>query len=380
MTMDANHEVRESLGAFVRELNRREWHVRLGPARSFEQYAYNYYAHQDRFGSGFVIDGRPVPYFHPNRSYHDEIIWLNQKVYYDPKATFRDKLLNSAAVKFYGPSRTIEIITGHADVPGLERTEHPWIQFAAPDLRTYHRYVEKLRHNLDTSVGRGEKIWGTTELRTSLQTAARNHLRRVTREEKRPLHPLDMVTWIDHFGGDAVPFYRNKPTMEQSYEWLTRLEGVGNYYGYHLSSNLARMPGVGVRALMDRQTSDWPADWHGNLDENADYVVAGPGSMATLRALYPSARINVKTAQDMILAIRDDQEEFFGITGRNDLMYLDEATELGRFTTFGIEIALCQYNVFDRLRGDPRLAVNRAQAPISREGVTKSHRTLEDFF
>jgi hypothetical protein len=71
-----------------------------------------------------------------------------------------------------------------------------------------------------------------------------------------------------------------------------------------------------------------------------------------------------------LVAIRNNQEEFFGIAGNGEAeMHLREASELGRFTTFGIEISCCQYNVFERAAADPVAAKKRAAAPISK--ITK---------
>ena len=74
-----------------------------------------------------------------------------------------------------------------------------------------------------------------------------------------------------------------------------------------------------------------------------------------------------KTTMKMIIAIRDDQENFFGINTSEELQHLKEASELGRFTTFGCEISCCQFNVFTRLKDSPLLAAKRAKAPISKE-------------
>src|SRR6478735_1186907 len=126
-----DHNVRKLYGNFVREFNKREWSVRIGKTHeSFEDYVKTGYKHKESFGTGFVINDRPIPYFHPNRSFHDEIIWLNQHLYFRPDVSFENRLVNSAIVKFYGPSRTLDIITGQAsDLAYLVRTEKPYIDF-----------------------------------------------------------------------------------------------------------------------------------------------------------------------------------------------------------------------------------------------------------
>ena len=397
----ADPVVKSAQSKFIQEFNRREYEVRIAKKYdSFENYAAHGYIHDPDFGYGFVVDGRPVPYFHPNRSFHDEIIWLNDGLYYDPTVSFEDKLINSAVVKFYGPSKTLDIITGKAeDVPDLRDTGYPYINFGL--LNTDQDYEHMVMSNIEIAFNQKKQIWGTTELRTSLQTASRNYARenpsiidrmgaidahgaqvvRPSHSADRKMRPSDMIHWIRSLSLDTldrpgwVSFYRDKPDMESSFVFLTQNRGIGNYYGYHFSSNLARMPGVGSSELIEAEHCDRfmrlkevdPNLTHGNLDENADYVVPGPGATRTLERLFPTVPINQKTMSRMILAIRDNQEEFFGIKGHSDLeMHLREASELGRFTTFGIEISCCQFDVFSRAIDDYGVASQRAAAPISK--------------
>ena len=397
----ADEEVKNKLGKFIREFNKREWSVRISDEyKSFEDYVQRGYVHEDWYGTGFVVDDKPVPYFHPNRSFHDEIIWLNNHLYYQDSVTFDDKLINSAVVKFYGPARTLDIITGYEEnLPYLEKTDSKYINFNK--IKTDEKYEYTLMSNLEKAFANGEKIWGTTELRTSLQTASRNYCRQEPsiidrkgieglfgpsgREHaERKMRPSDMIAWVKSMSDSWIKFYSGKPDMQKSFEFLTETRGIGNYYGYHFSSNLARMPGIGAAQLIDAEYNDQfkllqEADkdlTHGNLDENADYVVAGPGAMITLTSLFKGQPINVKTAMRYILAIRNNQEEFFGIAGDEEAeMHLKEASELGRFTTFGIEISCCQFSVFNRAISDYNTARNRANAPISK--ITKGESFCE---
>jgi hypothetical protein len=170
--------------------------------------------------------------------------------------------------------------------------------------------------------------------------------------------------------------------MKESYEYLTSIRGIGPYYGYHFSSNLSRMPGVGSAEIIEVEHAEAFKSLgidHGELDEDADYVVAGPGASATLKALYPNCVINSRTTMFMLLKIRDQQHKYLDISSEMDYKYLSEATELGRFTTFGCEIASCQFNVFTRLKDNVAAAAARANAPISKE-VGSGSASLENFF
>jgi hypothetical protein len=393
----ADKTVKKQLANFIKEFNKREWEVRINKqqAKTFEDYISKLYKHQKGFGYGFVVDNKPVPYFHPNRSFHDEIIWLNSHLYYEDNVSFEDKLINSAIVKFYGPARTLDIITGTAeDLNYLIPTNSKYINFDL--LEKDMDYEFTLMSNVEKAFANKEKIWGTTELRTSLQIAARNYCREnpssidilninnsnklitelnlLKEHQERKMRPSDMIHWVKYLSKKWVPFFKNKPTMEQSFNFLTLERGIGNYYGYHFSSNLARMPGIGSSELIDAEYYD---DFkklqnkdksltHGNLDENADYVVAGPGATATLKKLFPDMPINTEAMMKYIIAIRNHQEDFFEIAGNTQAeIHLKEASELGRFTTFGIEISCCQFNVFERNKTNKTTALKRAMAPIS---------------
>lgn len=392
----ADPVVRETFGRFVREFNRRENAVRSGRVASFaEYYEGGHYCHSDDHGTGWIVAGNPVPYFHPNRSFHDEIIWLNENLYYDESASFDDRLINSAIVKFYGPASTLDAATSGTG----------WDYVNVSEYRSNAEYRLAVLGNIEAAAASGAKLWGTTELRSSLQTAAGSYAREVPTEidlrgdrqkldegGRRKMRPSDMVHWIMSLAPKWIEFFKTKPDMESAFGHLTEVRGIGNYYGYHFASNLARMPGVGspsiieadgkTRVGFDRLKSADPTLEHGRLDENADYVVAGPGAIATLKRLFPSVTVNGASSLPLILAIRDNQEEFFGIAGDTSAEAdLRESSELGRFTTFGIEIACCQYNVFERAAASPAVALQRSQAPISKEvGSNVAKSSVADVF
>lgn len=375
----ADSTVRQELGSFVREFNRRERMVRIEKSCTFEGYYRDgHYSHRDEWGTGWVVEGRAVPYFHPNRSFHDEVIWLNNNLFYRKDVTFEDKLVNAAIVKFYGPSNTLKIAT----------TGTPWQYVNFTAYREDRSYALRVLNNIEEASRKKMQLWGTTELRTSLQTASRDYSRknpslidielRSNEVEVRKMRPSDMVHWISSLAEQWSNFYMTKPTMSESFNMLTQHRGIGNYYGYHFSSNLARMPGIGAAALIEAEHLEEFKSLgvqHGRLDENDDYVVAGPGAMATLQRLFPKISISTKTAMSLLVEIRDRQEQFFNIAGDISAERdLKESTELGRYTTFGCEIACCQFNVFERAAREKRVALQRSNAPISTEvGQEEAH-------
>lgn len=366
-------EKRQLIRNFVHEMNRREHLVRFEKSCTFDTFKHE--GNEEEFGTGFIVEGRSVPYFHPNRSFHDEIIWLNENVFYNPKCSFEDKLINAAIVKFYGPSNTIGLIT--------EGTDYPFIKYDS--LVNDEEYVLKCMINLENAKRRGEKIYGTTELRTSLQTESRNFtrliktpydkLRNLEPDPTRKSRTSDMFYWFTMLGPRFSEFYSTKPTMEESFEFLTSFRGIGNYYGYHFSTNLARMPEIGTPALLREGALS------GNLDEDDEFVAPGVGAMITVNWFYEHLgfSINSHVGAKVIRQIRDTQHEFFDFTGVNETI-LNSVTETGRFTTFGTEISCCQFGVFLRLRESRKMALNRANAPISKEQIGESCEASKESF
>lgn len=361
-------EKRQLIRDFIHEMNRREYEVRFAKTCSFDTFRHREGTGKESvYGHGFIVEGRSVPYFHPNRSFHDEIIWLNENVFYNPDCTFEDRLINAAIVKFYGPSNTISLLT--------QETGYPFVKYDS--LVNDEKYVLQCMVNMENAKRRGEKIYGTTELRTSLQTESRNFTRLIKTpydvlinaepQPDRQSRTSDMFYWFTLLGPRFADFYSKKPTMEESFNFLTSHRGIGNYYGYHFSTNLARMPEIGTPALLR------PNATFGNLDEDDDFVAPGVGAMITINWFYEHLGFSISSevGAKVIRQIRDTQHEFFDFTGENEEI-LNVVSETGRFTTFGTEISCCQFGVFLRLRDSKKMALNRANAPISKEQIGES--------
>lgn len=354
---------RRLLRDFIHELNRREYEVRFVKScdwdgfRTKEKFG-------DEFGYGLHVEGKAVPYFHPNRSFHDEIIWLDKQVYYNDECKFEDKLINAAIVKFYGPSNTVDIITRGSD--------KGFIQY--DKLINDDDYVANCMNNIHVAMGNKEKIFGTTELRTSLQTESRNYTRMIETpydkmlglkaDPKRNGRSSDMIYWFRKLGPMFKEFYSTQPTMEESFNFLTSFRGIGNYYGYHFSTNLARMPLIGTKELLR------PGSKVGRLNEDDEFVAPGVGAMITIRWFYQhlGLDVNEKVGRRVVQAIRADQDNFFEFEGESKEI-LKTVFETGYMTTFGCEISCCQFGIFNRLKNNKKLAIKRSQAPISKEGV-----------
>lgn len=302
------------LKSFLKEINHREVLIADGKPEEYKE------PHP-----ALQID---VMYWHPNRTRHDEVDWLMKYVFHDG-VSFTNKILNSFVVKFYGPSQAI--------LNALNETEYSTSHLIDFDRLPHDKaYMEFLDKNLVMARDEKKEQWGKTELRTSLQTTAK----------KFAGHSRwsNMIEWIASFKTDGlIDFYAKGPTMKQSFDKITEYAGIGNYYGYHSNANLARCFDV-------------------SINENEDFVIAGPGAMATINRLYPGHRKDKVDPMDILLYMRDNQDKIFehdAVDKRALTQTLKPGQTVDYLTSFGCEITCCQFNVYTRFLQNPELIDNR---------------------
>lgn len=306
---------------FLKEINKREVLIQEGRK---DEYVEPHPALQ--------ID---VMYWHPNRTRHGEVDWL-MKYIFRPEVSLTNKILNSFAVKFYGPAQAILNAIGEDE-------------FSTANLIDFERlpedpdYMRQIDENLVRAKDEKKEQWGTTELRTSLQTAAKHHAGHSRWS--------NMIEWISSFKKDGlIDFYASGPTMQQAFDKVCSYRGIGNYYGYHSNANLARCYDI-------------------SINENEDFVIAGPGAAATLERLYPGAKKDKVSNMDILLWMRDNQQKLFDLDDvdraalSQDLKPGQRVTEL---TSFGCEITCCQFNVYTRFKENPDL-IDRRKLEVIKE-------------
>lgn len=313
--------VLDELKFFLKEINKREVLIQESRQSNYQE------PHP-----ALQID---VMYWHPNRTRHGEVDWL-MKYIFRPEVSLTNKILNSFAVKFYGPAQAILNVIGEEE-------------FSTKNLIDFERlpedrdYMKQIDENLVRAKEERKEHWGTTELRTSLQTAAKHHAGHSRWS--------NMIEWISSFKTDGlIDFYASGPTMEQSFKKICEYRGIGNYYGYHSNANLARCYDI-------------------SMNENENFVIAGPGAVATLDRLYPNAKKDKVSYQDILLYMRDNQEKLFEIEGTDRIALTQELKPgdvVQSLTSFGVEITCCQFNVFTRFKENPDL-IDRRKLEVNKE-------------
>jgi hypothetical protein len=97
-------------------------------------------------------------------------------------------------------------------------------------------YEMTIRKNIDDALSIGLGVYGTTELRTSLYGASNSFVAE-SRDLPRNADKINILLWVASF----IPRGITKRmaavnSLQEMYNILTELEGVGQYYGYHCST------------------------------------------------------------------------------------------------------------------------------------------------
>lgn len=302
-----------------------------------------------------------VSYWNPNRSKHAEVFWLENYVF-SKDTSLRNKILNAIAVKFVGMPTLTLVASNTSDYNNI-------IDF--DEYSKHAEYYKRINENLDNNKYK-LKVWGRTQLQTSLQTAARNFCR-IEDDNPSGLFKLsNMIRWVEHLDNLGLSeTVKNKDnTLKDVCEWLIQHRGIGPYFGYHPPCNFSRC-------------DDLP-----NIDEDQDFCLVGPGAKCGMEYVFPNIKFNEKLMQDYIVTIKNNQYEFFEFNNPEEKKYFSDNLENDGFlTTFGTEITFCQFNCFLCIKDNPKAQEKRmlpltfdAFVEIAKEVDEKMNRfTLNDF-
>jgi len=134
---------------------------------------------------------------------------------------------------------------------------------------------------------------------------------------------------------------------------LNSIKGIGSYYAYHAPCNFSR----------DR---DLP-----NIDEDDDYCLVGSGARRGLEYVFPEVKFrNNEIMEQYVLSIRDYQDEFFEFKDDEYDYYKNNLERGGRLTTFGVEITLCQFDVYMNIK-DNKEAQKKRILPLTFDSYFK---------
>lgn len=308
---------------WVKEFFRREV---LRETGNLDQYEYS-----PEFGQAMRQE---VSYWNPNRSKHAEVFWLENFVF-SSDTSLRNKILNAMTVKFIGMPTLTLLATKSTDYANI-------IDFDEYGTNTdYRTYINQ---NLDSNPHK-IKVWGATQLQTSLQTSARNFCRDTDNNQEQPFKLSNMIRWIEELDrlGMSAEVINKDNKLSNVCDWLKTHRGIGPYFAYHPPCNFSRSSELN------------------HIDEDDDYCLVGPGAKRGLEFVFPSVKFkNDVIMENYILSIRDHQHDFFDFKNAEEKkFYVDNLERGGRLTTFGTEITFCQFACYDAIKNNEKAQIKR---------------------
>jgi hypothetical protein len=292
--------------------------------------------------------GPTVDFFGFNIAQDDRMRYIMENIVSLSSLSESNKICNTIISHFYGARGIHTVVTGEKDP---KKAHVDFDKVASGDKA----YLDGIYHQIKLSQDRKAKFYGTTELHTSLQTAARNFCRVKHNDPTRKANATDMIEWVADFitNGTVDKVLRSK-SLQETYGVLTNLPGVGEYYGYHCSTSNS------VNPILPFQHDE-------------KFCVPGPGAKQTCEYLFESLKTGKKLPYgDIVIAVRDHQESLFNW---NKLVIhpffhnftLSDGTKIfadsqDRLKTYGTEVAFCQFAVYLHLKKNPHLINKRKVA------------------
>ena len=179
------------------------------------------------------------------------------------------------------------------------------------------------------------------------------------RNQPRDAHKINILLWVASFIPRGITGRMAQvKSLNEMYDIISSLEGVGQYYGYHCSTSNSVNPRIPI-----------------NHDER--FCVPGPGARFTLDLMFGEG-CNIPYG-DRVIWFRENYKDLIGdiplhesthnvyVNGKK--IFQEEQNDL---KTYGCEVGLCQYGVYYRLRNNPHL--------ISRRKVARTDDSVMEYF
>jgi len=282
-----------------------------------------------------------VEYFGFNILQDDRMRYIIENIVTVDSLSMDNKIGNTIISHFYGARGIHEIVTGIKD---YKKAHVDFERIDAGDIE----YLNNIKTQIDISKKAKKKFYGTTELHTSLQTAARNFCRNKYGEPDREASLSDIIEWIASWKSDGT-FERIKNdaiTLKDMYGILTSKPGIGEYYGYHCATSNSVNPYL-------------------PFQHDEEFCAPGPGARSSLDYIFDSYTGKRKYGE-MVVWLRDNQSTllnhitihqfFHNYEINNKKVFKDEQNNL---KVYGLEVGLCQFGVYCWLKENPHLISKR---------------------
>lgn len=293
--------------------------------------------------SGYNDHGVPAlslstEYFPPFITYDDRTRYIAENIVLSD-IDIENIVCNTIISHFYGARGIHQMATKESD------PKNALIDFKR--LLVDQKYKDWINENLNDARKNGNHIYGRTELRTSLLEAA-NTFVSIKEGKKRNLDPINIMLWVASFiESGLIDKIIHSNSLQELYKSVTSKNGIGQYYGYHCAISNSINPKINV-----------------NHDES--FCVPGPGARKVLKLLFPNVSAREFNYGDRVVWLRHHQKELFGEFEVEESMHNIIVNEKRIFEVdqtdlkvYGLEVGLCQFGVYQRLRDNPKLVSNR---------------------
>ena len=293
-----------------------------------------------------------VEYFHPQITLDDRMCYIAKHIVF-ADTSYHNIICNTIISHFYGARGIHQVIT---------KEKNP--ELAIVDFERIlkdNSYRIKLRKNLELAKEMNIPIYGSTELRTSLFDSANSFVSKKYSIERNS-HPGNIMEWVAGFIERGITTkMKNVNSLKEMYGIISSIEGIGQYYGYHCSTSNSVNPNI-------------------NINHDERFCVPGPGARKTLDMLFKGITKKQFDYGDRVIWFRENQVKLIGklylhesthnivVNGRK--IFKDEQDEL---KTYGCEVGLCQYGIYDRLKNNDNLVSRRKVARLE-------EKTMDNFF
>lgn len=297
---------------------------------------------------------KDVEYFHPTITLDDRMRYIAESI---SRADISDNniMCNALISHFYGARGIHQQITASTD------PDDCWVDFdriANEDME----YVKQLDTNLRLAISNKQPIWGTTELHTWIQTAARNFVIEKYNQKPRSMKAVDVCMWVADFinKGYIDALYQSNH-IEDAYNVLIDIKGVGDYYAFHGSASTSVL----------QQTK---------YTHDDRFVAPGPGAQYMIKLMWPD--IKRSDHAESVYFLRENGDEI-GLT-KNVEFHPNAYNINGLFREdqdglkyYGTEVLCCQFGIYLQIRDNLKACENRK---VSRSTSFGKSGNLEGFF
>lgn len=291
--------------------------------------------------------GTNVEYFGFNILQDDRMRYIIENIVTlpDSQLSQHNKIGNTIISHFYGARGIHTLVTGEND----PKKAHFDFERANSDKQ----YIARTKKITEFYKLHKKKFYGTTELHTSIQTAARNFCRKKYNDQNRTATLTDILEWIASWTKDGTmdKIINEANSLKTMFDILTAKPGIGEYYGYHCATSNSVNPIL-------------------QFNHNDEFCAPGPGAKESLNLLFPTLNKRKDTYGELVVWLRDNQDKLFSGLIIHDFFHnyiLKDGSkvfeeEQNKLMTYGTEVSLCQFAVYMHLSKNNNLIERRQVA------------------